>query len=183
MTCIHWQLTQLTDHLWKSSIDQKKSGGKKRFLYTVKLLNIRSTLVTTQNLYTQTTDEQPSWHTLWNPVFMQCQLYSKSINVQCAVWEFWGSVLQCVHTLDCMLAHPLLVHFHASLHFTLGIAKLTVHWSCLSVCVCLSLAACRRYCTYPDVTWWNDRGCPVVVHYWADLQSVHEFRCYGNIRA
>jgi len=24
-------------------------------------------------------------------------------------------------------------------------------------------------------------GCPVVVHYWADLQSVHGLRCCGNI--
>jgi len=24
-------------------------------------------------------------------------------------------------------------------------------------------------------------GCPVIVHYWADLQSVHGFRCYDNI--
>jgi len=24
------------------------------------------------------------------------------------------------------------------------------------------------------------RGCPLVVHYWADLQSVHRFRCYDN---
>jgi len=24
-------------------------------------------------------------------------------------------------------------------------------------------------------------GCPLVVHYWADFQSVHEFRCYDNI--
>ena len=23
-------------------------------------------------------------------------------------------------------------------------------------------------------------GCPLVVHYWADLQSVHGLRCYGN---
>jgi len=23
--------------------------------------------------------------------------------------------------------------------------------------------------------------CPLVVHYWADLQSVQEFRCYNNI--
>ena len=25
------------------------------------------------------------------------------------------------------------------------------------------------------------QGCPLVVHYWADLQSVHGLRCYGNI--
>ena len=24
-------------------------------------------------------------------------------------------------------------------------------------------------------------GVPVVVQYWADLQSVHKFRCYDNI--
>jgi len=48
------------------------------------------------------------------------------------------------------------------------------------VCVCLSLAAFPQYCTGPDISWGNDRGCPLVVHYWADLQSVHGFRCYDN---
>jgi len=27
----------------------------------------------------------------------------------------------------------------------------------------------------------NDRGCPLVVRYWADFQSVHGLRCYDNI--
>jgi len=48
----------------------------------------------------------------------------------------------------------------------------------------LSLAACRHYCTDPDVTWGLVRNLGVssiVVHYWADLQSVHGFRCYDNI--
>ena len=27
----------------------------------------------------------------------------------------------------------------------------------------------------------SGRGCPLVVHYWADLQSVHGLRCCGNI--
>ena len=53
-----------------------------------------------------------------------------------------------------------------------------VLWSHASVC--LSTAACPHYCTDPDVTW-SGRGCPLVVHYWADLQSVHGMRCYGNI--
>ena len=54
---------------------------------------------------------------------------------------------------------------------------------CVSVClsVCLSIAALPYYCTGPDVTWANGRGFPLVVHYWADLQSVHGFRCYDNI--
>jgi len=53
---------------------------------------------------------------------------------------------------------------------------------CLCVCVsvCLSAAVRPHYCTDPDVTWGRDRGCPLVVHYWADLQSGHRLRCYGN---
>ena len=47
--------------------------------------------------------------------------------------------------------------------------------------VCLSAAARPHYCTHPDVSWSSGRGCPLVVHYWADLQSVHGLRCYGNI--
>ena len=50
---------------------------------------------------------------------------------------------------------------------------------CVSVCLCT--AACPCYRTDPDVTWGNGRGCPLVVHYWADLQSVHGLRCYDNI--
>jgi len=61
-----------------------------------------------------------------------------------------------------------------------------VLWSrssvCLCVClsVCLSAAACLHYCTDPGVTWRSGRGCPLVVHYWADLQSVHGLCCYSN---
>jgi len=52
---------------------------------------------------------------------------------------------------------------------------------CVCVSVCLSTAACPHYCTDLDVTWGNGRKCPLVVHYWADLQSVHGLRRYGNI--
>jgi len=56
-------------------------------------------------------------------------------------------------------------------------------WSRASVClcVCLSVAVFPQYCMDPDVTWRNGRGCPLVVHYWADLQSLHVSRCYDNI--
>jgi len=49
------------------------------------------------------------------------------------------------------------------------------------VCVCLSAAVQPHYCTDPDVTWGRGRGFPLVVHYWADLQSVHRLRCYDDI--
>ena len=52
---------------------------------------------------------------------------------------------------------------------------------CVSVCVCLSAAIRPYYCTDPDVTWGHGRGCPLVLHYWAVLQSGHGLRCYGNI--
>jgi len=48
--------------------------------------------------------------------------------------------------------------------------------------VCLSAVTCLHCCTDPDVTWGSGRGCPLVVHCWADLQSVHGLRCYGNTR-
>jgi len=59
----------------------------------------------------------------------------------------------------------------------------TVYWSCACLCVCLSLAACPHCCMHPDVTWGNGRGSryPLVVHYWADLQSVHVFCCNDNV--
>jgi len=41
------------------------------------------------------------------------------------------------------------------------------------LCVCLSAAVRPHYWTYPDVTWGRGRGCPLVVHYWMDLQSGH----------
>ena len=53
----------------------------------------------------------------------------------------------------------------------------------MSVCVsvCLSAAVRPHYCTDLDVTWGHGRGCPLVVHYWADLQSGPGLHCYGNI--
>jgi len=51
-------------------------------------------------------------------------------------------------------------------------------------CVCLSAAACpytiARHGPGCNLGEWY-RGCVLVVHYWADLQSVHGLRCYGNI--
>ena len=56
---------------------------------------------------------------------------------------------------------------------------------CVPVCLCVCLSVRGRmptlFCTDPDVTWRSGRGCPLVVHYWEDLQSVHGLRCYGNI--
>ena len=52
---------------------------------------------------------------------------------------------------------------------------------CICLSVCLSLVAFPHYCTDPDVTWRNGSGCPLVVHYCVDLQSMHEFHCHDNI--
>jgi len=60
------------------------------------------------------------------------------------------------------------------------------YWSRASVCLSLSLCVSvrRRMPTLlhgPGCNLRNSRGCSLVVHYWADLQSVNGFRCYGNI--
>jgi len=48
------------------------------------------------------------------------------------------------------------------------------------VCVCLSP---HSHSTNPDVTWRSSgTRCPLVVQYWADLQSQHRFHCYDNIQ-
>ena len=52
------------------------------------------------------------------------------------------------------------------------------------VCVCFCLSVSRRIPTLLHGPGCNSKewqGFPLVVHYWADLQSVHGFRCYDNI--
>jgi len=46
--------------------------------------------------------------------------------------------------------------------------------------VCVSVPR-RICCTDPDASGRNGRACPLVVHYLADLQSVHGFCCYDDI--
>jgi len=73
------------------------------------------------------------------------------------------------------IAAPKLVTFHVR-HSR---SKMCISHS--GLCVWLSLAAFPYYCTDPDVTWGNGTGCPLIVQYWADLQSVHGFCCYDNV--
>ena len=50
------------------------------------------------------------------------------------------------------------------------------------LCVCLSVRGRTPTLLHgPGRNLECGRGCPLVVHYWADLQSVHGLRCYGNI--
>ena len=55
-----------------------------------------------------------------------------------------------------------------------------VLWSCASVC--LAVRRCMPTLLHgPGCNLRSGTGCPLVVHYWADLQSGHELRCYGNV--
>ena len=50
------------------------------------------------------------------------------------------------------------------------------------LCVCLSVRGRTPTLLHgPGCNFWHGRGCPLVVHYWADLQSGHGLHCYGNI--
>ena len=60
-----------------------------------------------------------------------------------------------------------------------------VLWSRASVCLCVCLPVCGRMPTLlhgPGCNLGSGRGCPLVVHYWEDLQLVHGLRCYDNTR-
>jgi len=58
--------------------------------------------------------------------------------------------------------------------------EMYVGHACL--CVCLSIPHCISTLLHgPGCSLANGSGCPVVVHDWADLQSVHGFRCYDSI--
>jgi len=53
---------------------------------------------------------------------------------------------------------------------------------CVWLSVCLSARSRMPTLLHgPGCNLESGRGYPLVVHYWADLQSVHGLRCYGNI--
>jgi len=53
---------------------------------------------------------------------------------------------------------------------------------CLSVCLSLSVHSGMPALLHgPGCNLGSGKECPLVVHYWVDLQSVHGLRCYGNI--
>jgi len=99
--------------------------------------------------------------------------------------------LQFVHWFHCydkcrmQNVRECLYSLYAWLHFVWVVD----HQKCIvvtRVCVCV-LSVCLsvrgRIPTLlhgPNVTWENGRGCPIVVQYWVDLQSVHGLRCYDN---
>jgi len=52
---------------------------------------------------------------------------------------------------------------------------------CVCASVCLSVSSRIPALVHgPGYNLGNSRGCPLVVHCWADLQSVHGFRCYDS---
>jgi len=52
---------------------------------------------------------------------------------------------------------------------------------CVCLCVCMSVRGRMSALLHgPGCNLGSGRGCPLVVHYWVDLQSVHGLRCYGN---
>jgi len=99
----------------------------------------------------------------------------------------FGEAFRCMHVVNACI-------YSVAQNYTINFVVCNIHTTqktknyvnrsnqndvCVSVC--LSAAACLHYCTNPDVTWWSGRGCPLVVHNCADLQSVYGLRCYGNI--
>jgi len=96
-----------------------------------------------------------------------------SIVQVCVIVSFVCLCFNCV----CWICPWRLKFYHILLHFVWGVAE--AKWilaTAVCVSVWLSHAAFPHYCTDPNVTWGNGRGCSLVVQCWADLQSVHGFR-------
>jgi len=84
------------------------------------------------------------------------------------------------------IIHKTLYKHAGFITFRVSRRRREVHNGQGRLCVCLSvcLAVFPHYRTDPDVTRGeigNGRGCFLVAHYCADLQSVHGFRSYDNI--
>jgi len=110
----------------------------------------------------------------------ETQLPTNAVNIMQCIFgsdRFLGTVPKKRSELysSFVFGRPLEVTVHSVLRFCLSVC-LSVLCVFLSV-TCLSMAVYPHYCTDPDVIWGSGRECPLVVHYWADLQSVH---CYGN---
>jgi len=120
------------------------------------------------------------WRTHWSSCLMitRCRLALRSaMNFQCLVRLRFPFVISFLWYLPLQSLEPLrlLVTFHGSRRWCKiysGHARLHVS---------LSAATCPHYCTDPNVTWGNGKGCPLLVQHWADLQSVHGLCCYGSI--
>ena len=69
-----------------------------------------------------------------------------------------------------------------SLRFAWGITEakcVLVTAVCVSVCPSQHSHTTKLH--GPGCNLGNGRRCPLAVHYWANLQSLHGFRCYDNI--
>ena len=97
--------------------------------------------------------------------------FLRSIPERCILEALLRRVLYCGHSTQ----YSHLVTFDVSRR------RREMYCGHMRLCVCLSAAAYPCYCTDPEVTRGSGRGCPLVVRYWANLQSVHGLRCYDNI--
>ena len=131
----------------------------------------RQTHVTTIHFASSTTHAKCNNHTIMHESIVKNNVKGKPTcqNVHFTLHNLHSCFHQC--------------HFILSFHFYFYFITFCMRHSPGEMYIgnsCLCLAAFPQYCTDPDVTWGNGRGCPLVVHYSADLQSVHGVCCYDN---
>ena len=79
------------------------------------------------------------------------------------------------------ISHQKMCNSHA-ITFRVSHRRREMYCGQARLCVCVSVRGRMHTLLHgPGCNRGSGRGCPLVVHYWADLQSVHGLRCYGNI--
>jgi len=74
------------------------------------------------------------------------------------------------------------IRYHGTTLFCVRRSRGEMYVGHARLCVCLSVPRRRPTLLHGlGCNLGNGRGCPLIVHYRADLHSVHVFRCYDNI--
>ena len=130
---------------------------------------------------------------IWNTILLRLVLlwpayHSATRTVRCCVLRTTRICPSCkwYHFQHKLILSKLVLHVKWFITFCVSRRQCKMYCGHACLCVCLSVCVSVRGRTPtlllgPGCNLGHGRDCPLVVHYWADLQSGHGLRCYGNI--
>ena len=122
----------------------------------------------------------------WRCVLNVNEIISSNIGLPTCI-VLWQWHIQYYKIYNNIYTEWIIENFNVQICHSLHFAWVVDDVKCIvvtRVCVSVYLSVRGRVPTLlhgPDITWGSGKVCPLVVQYWADMQSVHELRCYDNI--